>query len=227
LDTPEPAGLEVRGLKKALPGFVLEADFSVPSGGRACLIGRSGSGKSTLLRAIAGLDSPGQGDSGVVRAGGRDLSALPAEKRGVGFIFQEQVLFPSMTVLENCVFALKLRGVPKEKREREGHAWLERLGLGALARSAVTTLSGGERQRVAFIRALIWKPTVLLLDEPFSALDSELRSRLREDLLALHESWPAPMVIVTHDQADALALATLRLKIEEIIPARRRVVIDS
>jgi ABC-type sugar transport system ATPase subunit len=217
--------LEVRALKRTLPGFTLEADFEVPAGGRACLLGKSGSGKSTLLRAIAGLDRPGPGDSGRILAGGRDLSRLPPEKRGVGFVFQEQVLFPSMSVLDNCVFALKLKGVAKAEREAEGLRWLERLGLGKHAGSGVSTLSGGERQRVAFIRALVWKPALLLLDEPFSALDSELRGVLRSDLLALHRDWPIPMVIVTHDPADVDALATIRLRIEGT--ATRRVAVDS
>jgi ABC-type sugar transport system ATPase subunit len=212
--TLEPGPLEVRGLRRRLPGFALEADFTVPAGGRACLLGKSGSGKSTLLRAIAGLDSPGPGDSGRVLAGGRDLTELPPERRGVGFVFQEQVLFPSMSVLENCVFGLRIQGVARVEREAEGLRWLERLGLGRHARSGVATLSGGERQRVAFIRALIWKPALVLLDEPFSALDSELRGVLRKDLLELHRSWPAPMVIVTHDPADVEALATIRLRIE-------------
>ena len=225
--------LEVRGLSRAVegeggrPGFTLEADFSVPEGGRACLIGRSGSGKTTLLRAIAGLDQRVPSDVGSIRIGGRDLTALPPEKRDVGFIFQEQLLFPSMSVLENCAFGLKLRGVSAPERERQALEWLKRLGLDSHARSSVAHLSGGECQRVAFIRALIWKPALLLLDEPFSALDSELRGLLRKDLLELHRSWPVPMVIVTHDPADVEALATLRLEIDEPDGPVRRVRADA
>jgi ABC-type Fe3+/spermidine/putrescine transport system ATPase subunit len=208
--------LEVRGLVRKVEGaFTLEADFTVPEGGRACLIGKSGSGKTTLLRAIAGLDAPAPDDRGSIRISGRELAGLPPEKRDVGYIFQEQVLFPSMSVLDNCVFAMKLRGVPREERERQGLEWLKRLGLESHAGSGVANLSGGERQRVAFIRALIWKPALLLLDEPFSALDQDLRGLLRKDLLELHRVWPVPMVIVTHDAADMEALATLRLEIAE------------
>ncbi|HUP56060.1 MAG TPA: ATP-binding cassette domain-containing protein [Bdellovibrionota bacterium] len=202
--------LRLEQVRKRVADFTLEADFELAPGERACLVGPSGSGKTSLLRLIAGLESP---DSGRVRVGSRDLTALAPEKRGIGMIFQEQALFPSMSSIENAAFGLRVRGVPRAERERQAREWLERLGLGSRADAAVGTLSGGERQRVAFVRALIWKPTVLLLDEPFSALDASLRDVLRQDLLSLHREWPVPLLMVSHDAEDLRAIANVRLEI--------------
>jgi putative spermidine/putrescine transport system ATP-binding protein len=204
--------LRLEQVRKRVADFTLEADFELAPGERACLVGPSGSGKTSLLRLIAGLESP---DSGRVRIGSRDLTALAPEKRGIGMIFQEQALFPSMSSIENAAFGLRVRGVPRAERERQARGWLERLGLGSRADAAVGTLSGGERQRVAFVRALIWKPAVLLLDEPFSALDASLRDVLRQDLLSLHREWPVPLLMVSHDAEDLRAIANVRLEIRE------------
>ena len=124
-------------------------------------------------------------------------------------------MFPSLSVVENAFFGLRMRGVPKDQCEAEALIWLERVGLKSLATASVDTLSGGERQRVAFVRALIWKPRLMLLDEPFSALDTALRATLRHELVELHKLWPVPLLFVTHDQADFEAVATLQLKFEE------------
>jgi putative spermidine/putrescine transport system ATP-binding protein len=213
--------LKLDRVSKRVADFTLEADFELAPGQRACLVGPSGSGKTTLLRMIAGLEAL---DSGRIVVGSRDLSALPAERRGIGMIFQEQALFPSMSALENASFGLRVRHVPRAERERQARAWLERLGLGARADASVGTLSGGERQRVAFVRALIWKPAVLLLDEPFSALDASLRDFLRSDLLALHREWPVPLLMVSHDAEDLRGIANVRLEIRDAGGGRRAVI---
>ena len=129
-------------------------------------------------------------------------------------IFQDAGMFPALDVLGNATFGLRMRGMAKAEREGEGLRWLERVGLASLARSPVDKLSGGERQRVAFVRAVIWKPRLLLLDEPFSALDAGLRDALRSELLELHRLCPAPLLLVSHDERDAAALATQTLTLE-------------
>jgi ABC-type Fe3+/spermidine/putrescine transport system ATPase subunit len=202
--------LKVENVVKRIGGFTLRADFRVAPGERAAVAGPSGSGKTTLLRLLAGLDPV---DSGRIRLGDEDITRLPPERRGIGMVFQEQTLFPSMTVLENAAFGLRMAGVGRAAREAETRPWLERVGLGARAGESVTVLSGGERQRVAFVRALVWKPKLLLLDEPFSALDAALRERLQGELVELHRLWPVPLLLVSHDAADA-AVATSRISCE-------------
>jgi ABC-type nitrate/sulfonate/bicarbonate transport system ATPase subunit len=129
-----------------------------------------------------------------------------------------------MSVAENAAFGLRMRGVAKAERRAQALKWLERVGLADRADSAVHSLSGGEKQRVAFVRALIWKPRLLLLDEPFSALDAELRAGLRRELLSLLAEWPVPMILVTHDREDAEALATTTRRIAEAMAGLRKLV---
>lgn len=207
--------LHVQNIRKNIVDFELQAHFSVEVGQRVVLLGKSGSGKTTLLRIIAGLDSitPPDG-SGKVLMGGRDITSLTPQERDIGYIFQDQALFTGMSVMDNVTFGLRIRKVSRIEREKEAMLWLERVGLSARAQSPVTHLSGGERQRVAFIRALIWKPRLLLLDEPFSALDPELRTVLRNELVDLHRLWPAPMLLVTHDELDIQSVATSTLKLD-------------
>lgn len=204
--------LTVEGLKLSLPDFELEATFRVEAGGRAALVGPSGGGKTSLLRLIAGLD-PSVG--GRVRLGEEDLTQLPPEERHCGFVFQDQALFPALTVSENVAFPLRARHVKREIREKEVELWLKRVGLLHRADARVGTLSGGERQRVALARALIWKPKLWLLDEPFSSLDPSAKSDIQKMILELHSHWPVPMVFVTHDASDVAGLATQRLELKE------------
>jgi ABC-type sulfate/molybdate transport systems ATPase subunit len=134
----------------------------------------------------------------------------------VGFVFQEAALFPSLDVLGNVIFGLSQQGVPRSEAEKQGLEWLEKVELLDKARSSIGTLSGGEAQRVAFARALIWKPQLILLDEPFSALDAELRQGLRLQLLRLHEQWPVPLLLVSHDAQDLEAIANVRLTLRAV-----------
>ena len=195
-----------------MPGFTLEANFDLTAGERAALTGPSGVGKTTLLRMIAGLEPT---DQGQIFLGDQDISQMPPEARQMGYVFQDFALFESLGVLENITFGLKVRGQSKRERDEIAQPWLELLKLKSLAQAPIYQLSGGEKQRVAFARALIWKPKLLLLDEPFSAVDAELRGILRESLLEAHRLWPVVMLLVTHDEADAQALATRRLKFVE------------
>lgn len=206
--------LQVSEIRLDLGEFRLEADFRVASGERAALIGRSGSGKTTLLRVLAGLESLPPG-SGRIYLGGEEITRLPVRARGIGLVFQDAALFPALNVLENAVFGLKVRGEAKKRAEALGLEWLERVGMKALARVPIHRLSGGERSRVAFVRALIWRPRLVLLDEPFSALDAELRTALRSELVELHRLWPAPLVLVSHDREDLQAVANVTLELRQ------------
>jgi ABC-type sulfate/molybdate transport systems ATPase subunit len=220
--------LKLEGVRRRVEDFVLSADFSLMPGERAALIGKSGIGKSTLLRLIAGLEPL---DQGRVWIGDEDVTGLSPQKRRIGFVFQEAALFPSLDVLGNTIFGLLQHGssdgMSQGEAEAEGLRWLDRVGLSRLAQSSVARLSGGEAQRVAFIRALIWKPRAILLDEPFSALDSELRADLRAQLLELHSHWPVPLLLVSHDAQDLDAIANVRLKFENIAGTSERAVLRS
>lgn len=207
--------LRVQKIRKQMKDFILEADFTIQVGERAALLGQSGSGKTTLLRLLAGFESlHTPGDSGNVFLGSQEFTRLPVQKREIGFIFQDQALFLGLNVLDNVTFALRMRGISKKEREATGLSWLSKVGLQSKLNSSVMELSGGERQRVAFVRALIWQPRLLLLDEPFSALDRNLRNILRKELVSLHELWPAPLLLVTHDEDDMDAVATTRLELK-------------
>jgi ABC-type sugar transport system ATPase subunit len=219
--------LHVKNLKKRWPDFELNAHFSVGVKERVVLSGKSGGGKSTLLRMIAGLDTgletsseaglePLQNhqDQVGVFLGEKNLNQIPTARREIGFVFQDPALFPTMNVLDNVTFGLRVRGVGRVEREKQALPWLEKIELQSKLLKPVTELSGGEKQRVAFIRAVIWRPQLLLLDEPFSALDPQMRKILQKELVELHQLWPAPMLFVTHDESDLSAIATRRLSLE-------------
>lgn len=213
--------LSVSHLKVEMPDFVLLADFKVHVGERVALVGKSGSGKTTLLRALAGLERIAPG--GQILLGSEEISKFTPQQRKVGFVFQDQALFESMNVLDNATFALRMQGQARSTRDALALDWLKKVGLHARAYSSIGTLSGGEKQRVAFIRALIGRPRLILLDEPFSSLDAELREGLRSEFLLLHSLWPAPVLLVTHDEGDirSLATASLRLEWDSSSPVRK------
>lgn len=198
--------ITVRGANKRYGDFVAldNVDFAVPSGSLTALLGPSGSGKSTLLRAIAGLDHP---DSGTVTINGVDVTGVPPQRRGIGFVFQHYAAFKHMTVRDNVAFGLKIRKRPKAEIKEKVDNLLEVVGLSGFQTRYPNQLSGGQRQRMALARALAVDPQVLLLDEPFGALDAKVREDLRAWLRRLHDEVHVTTVLVTHDQAEALDVA--------------------
>ncbi|OBG92887.1 sulfate ABC transporter ATP-binding protein [Mycobacterium sp. E136] len=196
----------VRGANKRYGDFAAldNVDFEVPSGSLTALLGPSGSGKSTLLRAIAGLDQP---DTGTITINGRDVTDVPPQRRGIGFVFQHYAAFKHLTVRDNVAFGLKIRKRPKAEIREKVDNLLEVVGLAGFQTRYPNQLSGGQRQRMALARALAVDPQVLLLDEPFGALDAKVREDLRAWLRRLHEEVHVTTVLVTHDQSEALDVA--------------------
>jgi sulfate transport system ATP-binding protein len=178
--------------------------LDVPEGGLTALLGPSGSGKSTLLRIIAGLESP---DEGTVQIDGADVTAARPQDRGIGFVFQHYAAFTHMTVRENVSFGLRIRKRPKPEVRQRVEELLSLVGLTAWAEHRPAQLSGGQRQRMALARALAIDPQVLLLDEPFGALDANVRAELRQWLRRLHDEHGVTTVLVTHDQEEAMEVA--------------------
>ena len=217
--------LTVRGLRKSFgeTPVLRGVDLDVPSGAFAAVLGPSGCGKTTLLRVIAGFETA---DSGEVRVGDRVVAgpgrALPPERRRVGVVPQEGALFPHLSVAENVAFGLPHRGrdAARRRRERVGEL-LDLVGLADLSGRMPSQLSGGQQQRVALARALAPGPDVVLLDEPFSALDAGLRAALREDVRDALQAIGATGVLVTHDQEEALSIA------DQVAVMREGVVVQS
>jgi sulfate transport system ATP-binding protein len=183
---------------------VADVSFAAPTGGITTLLGPSGSGKSTVLRVVAGLEEP---DAGQVMFGGEDVTNLPAQKRGLGFVFQSYALFKHMTVRKNIAFGLGVRKVGVEETHRKVEELLSLVQLDGLGDRYPAQLSGGQRQRVAFARALAIEPKVLLLDEPFGALDAQVRVELRDWLRAFNAQRHVTTLLVTHDQEEAAELS--------------------
>jgi sulfate/thiosulfate transport system ATP-binding protein len=181
-----------------------DVSVEIPSGSLTALLGPSGSGKSTLLRVIAGLERP---DAGSVEIDGRDATGLPPQRRGVGFVFQHYAAFKHMTVRENVAFGLKVARRPRAEIRARVDELLELVQLPGLADRYPAQLSGGQRQRMALARALAVEPQVLLLDEPFGALDARVRKELRAWLRRLHDEVHVTTVFVTHDQEEAMEVA--------------------
>jgi sulfate/thiosulfate transport system ATP-binding protein len=209
--------IETRSVTKRFGEFVALDDVSitVESNSLTALLGPSGSGKSTLLRVIAGLETP---DSGDVFISGKEATAVKPQKRGVGFVFQHYAPFKHMTVRENVAFALTIRRRPKAEVRARVDELLELVQLTGLDGRYPAQLSGGQRQRMALARALAPEPDVLLLDEPFGALDARVRKELRSWLRRLHEETHTTTIIVTHDQEEAMEVAD-----EVVLMARGRV----
>jgi sulfate/thiosulfate transport system ATP-binding protein len=181
-----------------------DVSLQVPTGSLTALLGPSGGGKSTLLRIIAGLDSA---DSGTVKIEGEDLTSTPARSRGVGFCFQHYAPFRHLSVRRNVAFGLEIRKRPKAEIKARVDELLELVGLSHLGERYPSQLSGGQRQRMALARALAIEPKVLLLDEPFGALDAQVRSQLRQWLRDLHDTLNVTTVLVTHDQEEAMEVS--------------------
>ncbi|BAC09242.1 sulfate/molybdate ABC transporter ATP-binding protein [Thermosynechococcus vestitus] len=199
-------GITIENVSKSFGSFqaVKQVDLDIASGSLVALLGPSGSGKSTLLRLIAGLEMP---DTGRILLTGKDATYQSVQERNIGFVFQHYALFKHMTVRQNIAFGLELRKVPRAKINARVAELLELVQLTGLGDRYPSQLSGGQRQRVALARALAVEPKVLLLDEPFGALDAKVRKELRAWLRRLHDDVHVTTVFVTHDQEEAMEVA--------------------
>ncbi len=191
-----------------VPGRGVDATFEVAAGAALAIVGPNGAGKSTLVQAIAGLIEY----SGAVSSDGRSLDTLPPEHRRVGVVFQDYLLFPHLSVLENVAFGPRAQG--RRDAVAAASGWLDRLGIAALASRRPSGLSGGQAQRVALARALAADPEVLLLDEPLAALDVEVRGEVRAELAEHLAGFPGVTILVTHDLEDVAAIAQEVLVLE-------------
>lgn len=198
--------LSLRGVTRRFKDTVAlnSLDLDVAQGELVALLGPSGCGKTTALRIIAGLDRP---DGGAVLVGGQDVSHLPPNKRNMGMVFQSYSLFPNLTAAENVAFGLTMRKESKRERLTRAQDLLEMVGLPKHAKRFPHQLSGGQQQRVALARALAFEPDVLLLDEPLSALDAQVRANLRDEIRALQLKTGTTTIFVTHDQEEAMAMS--------------------
>ena len=208
-----PGTVELIGITKRYGAAVAVDGVSlrVAAGAYCCLLGPSGCGKTTTLRIIAGHETA---SAGTVRVGADDVTEAPPGRRGTAMMFQSYALFPHLTCLDNVAFSLKLRGEAKVARRVRAHEVLARVQMDRLADRLPAQLSGGQQQRVALARALMTNPRVLLLDEPLSALDPELRIRMREELKRLQRDLGITFVHVTHSQEEAMALSDLMVVME-------------
>jgi multiple sugar transport system ATP-binding protein len=197
----------VKGISKSFSPrshAVRDVSFSVPDKGFLSLLGPSGCGKSTILRLIAGLEEPGGGE---ILFDGERINDLPPAKRDIAMVFQSYALYPHMTCYENMAVSLKLRKFSKAEIERRIRETAELLGIGELLSRKPKQLSGGQRQRIALGRAIVRKPKVLLLDEPLSNLDAQLRERMRTELKRLFTDMGVTVIYVTHDQSEAMSMS--------------------
>lgn len=198
------AFLRVENLTKRFGEKTVSVSFEVFEGGALAILGASGCGKTTILKMIAGLLPP---DSGKVFLGGAEITALPTPKRGIGMVFQDYALFPHLTVEDNIGYGLISKGMSKKASRTEAGVLLELFNLSGMGKRRVTSLSGGEKQRVALARSLAVRPSLLLFDEPLSALDAELRLKLRAELQTHQKELGYTAIYVTHDKEEAAALA--------------------
>lgn len=195
----------INGLAKSFSGTMVyeNIDLDVERGKICVLVGPSGCGKTSLLRSIAGLLDP---DRGQIRINGRDITGLPPKDRRISMVFQQYALFPNMNVRENLTFGLRQKKIPLPEIERKVSSMIDLMGLAQRADARPAALSGGQKQRVALARALVLEPELLLLDEPMSALDAQIKKRLREEIKRLQAEVGITALLVTHDQEDALTM---------------------
>lgn len=210
--------LEVQAIHRHYAEFDLNVSFEVQDGEILTLLGASGSGKTTSLRIVAGFE---HAESGRILVDGKDIQGVPAQQRNIGYVFQDYTLFPHLNVAENIAYGLRARHTPSSMRTRRVAELLELVGLDDFGSRAVQTLSGGEQQRVAVARALACEPRALLLDEPFSAIDTERREELRRQLVKLQRRLGIPMIFVTHSRSEALYIS------DRIVVLRNGTVVDS
>lgn len=200
--------VSIRNVSKKFAGGVTAVDnvsFDIAQNEFFALLGPSGCGKTTLLRMISGLETPTEGQ---IMIGGEDMAFTPPNKRPTNMVFQSYAVFPHMTVEDNVAYGLKVTGVPADETRKRVAEGLEMVKLTHLAKRKPDQMSGGQRQRVALARALVKRPKVLLLDEPLSALDAKLRDEMRLELTRLQENVGITFIIVTHDQDEALSMAS-------------------
>ena len=198
-------------LRVERPGFTLDVTLTAEPGEVVALLGPNGAGKTTALRALAGLI----GNDGRILLDGRRIDALPPERRGIGVVFQDYLLFPHLSALENVAFGPRCQGVAKAEARRRASGWLARVGLSGYERTRPRHLSGGQAQRVALARALATEPRLLLLDEPLAALDARTREETRAHLRGRLAGHTGATVLVTHDPLDAMMLADRLVIIED------------
>jgi ABC-type Fe3+/spermidine/putrescine transport system ATPase subunit len=198
--------LILQNLTKSFRGVPAVQDLwlDIQSGEIVSLLGPSGCGKSTTLQLIAGIRSP---DAGVIELNGKILNQVPPEKRDIALVLQRGLLFPHLTVGENVAFGLKMRGVNRVEREQQARGMLQQVQLEGFADRRPSELSGGQAQRVALARSLVIRPKLLLLDEPLSALDANLREEMQSLILQLHAQTGVPLMLVTHDQSEAVVMS--------------------
>ena len=206
MNTPQDLEFAVLTKKYGETTAVNKINLKIPAGTYCCLLGPSGCGKTSTLRMIAGHEEISEGD---ILLGQNIINQLPPAKRGTAMMFQNYALFPHLTCMDNVGFALKMRGLPKNKRNLEAQKLLELVQMSEFCDRFPAQLSGGQQQRVALARALITNPSVLLLDEPLSALDPFLRIKMRSELKALHKKLGITFIHVTHSQDEAMALADM------------------
>ncbi len=205
--TARAVGLQAIGISKSFRAFhaLKQVSLDIDPGEFLTLLGPSGSGKTTFLMVLAGFEAP---SAGRLVSDGVDITARPAEARAFGMVFQGYALFPHKTVEQNIAFPLQVRKVPGEEITKRVSDIIARVGLAGQQDKLPAKLSGGQQQRVALARALVFEPSVLLLDEPFSALDKHLRGRMQEEVKRLHREFGTTFVFVTHDQSEALSLSS-------------------
>lgn len=196
--------IRLDSVTRSYPEFQMELDLTVETGEIVSLLGPSGSGKTTALRLIAGFDTP---ESGRILVNGQDVTEEPPHRRRIGYVFQDSALFPHMTVARNVGYGLEVRGESRPEKARKTDSLLELVDLAGYGPREVRTLSGGERQRVAIAQALAVEPVMLLLDEPFSAIDELLRRDLRREIVRLQRELSITILFVTHSRREALSIS--------------------